>query len=641
MHRPTRRVRWRSVASAWIVIWLLPCFSSPAPGGERPAASYLPADAPFFAVLRDGDQQVRAFRALLADLAFEESAAYRNLDSNPKLTQARIGAYGIAAMVASDPWTAAGVLLGREVAVAVTPGGGRGPRVAIVAAPRDAPAFDRMLGALHRMAGLERDGQPDDARSGLVDGVRVYNAAADFFHCRIDDALVLANDRELLQTIIAGRDAPDANLAATAAYRAARDTAPADAAIWACADMAAVRRLLGPDRPLPEKFENPLAGFIAGGWWHAIRNADSVVAWVTPAERTLKIDLRVTCGAFPPETHRGFAPSRPTGFHWPAAGLPRFVGEIAVTRDWAGLFSEREALLSLTAAGQAVQFSNGVTTLLGQLDFSDDILPIISGPARLIVAGQRFDALPYTPTPRLPAFALVVPLRFPEESGFARRLFAATQTAVSALSLIAKQEGNPPYLMDTDRHRGYRIVFSEYDDPAEMDAMRRQMAGEGDASAPDSPRANGPPAEAATAARRLAGVRYNFAPAAALVEDQYVVATSSALLRDIIDAIVAAKASDSPPAGREAPPDALELRGPAIVQLLRDNYDELVANAMLEKDQPRAQAEDELNLLLGLLEFGARLGVSATQPERGLAATFELALTRPASSMPVRNGQRP
>ncbi len=623
--------RTSRVAAIFLSLVIIARVDVPARADEPVAASLLPPGLPAVIVIRDGDRQVAAFRTLLETLRFSDSPAQRAIDANPGLVQARIGLYGLAAMAGTDPWTGAAALLGRETAIGIRPGGGK-PRVIVAGVARDAKARDRLLDALHRIARLEQDGKPDETRSRMVGDVRVYHAAPELYHCRLGASLVLTNDRELMERCLEQFSAKQPGAAEDESYQAAMRAAPPTAAIAGYVDLAAIRELLGPERIPAAQIGNPLAGFVLGGWWHAIRHADQAVLWAeTPTAATLRIELRLRSDTPLPDSHRGFSPAAPTGMTWTATGLPRYMGEISIARDWAALFSEREALLSLTAAAQAVEFSNNLTTLMSQIDFADDLLPIVSGPLRLIAARQDFSAAAFDPTPRLPAFALIAPLRFPDGVGFERRLHSATQVAVSTLSLISAQQGNPPFMIDTDRYRDYRIFTAEYADPHEMEMMRQKMspdrsdgngggAGRGTPETPpDAPAASSP-------TTRLASVRYNFSPAVALIEDQYVIATSRTLLRDIIDAIVAAKDRRATAGQLPVPPDRIHLRGPELHALLRENYEELVTNQMLEQDKPRAEAERDIDALLALAAFGEQLSLHAARDASTYAATLELQL---------------
>lgn len=628
------------VAAGFLSLAITACVGVPARADEPVAAGFLPPGLPAVIVIRDGDRQVAAFRTLLETLRFSDSPAQRAIDANPGLVQARVGVYGLAAMAGTDPWTGAATLLGRETAIGIRPGGGK-PRVIIAAVARDTKARDRLLDALHRIARLEQEGKPDETRSRMVGSVRVYHAAPELYHCRVGAALVLTNDREMMERCIEQFTTKQPGAAEDKSYHAAMRTAPPTAAIAGYLDLAAIREMLGAERVPPTQISNPLAGFLLGGWWHAIRHADQAVLWAeSPTSATLRVELRLHSRSPLPESHRGFAPAAPTGMTWSATGLPRYMGEISIARDWAALFSEREALLALTAAAQVVEFSNNITTLMSQIDFASDLLPIVSGPLRLIAARQDFSAAAFDPTPRLPAFALVAPLRFPEGVGFERRLHSATQVAVSTLSLISAQQGNPPFLIDTDRYRDYRIFIAEYADPHEMEMMRQKMssdrssnqsADDGAGLARGTPQTRPHPPAATGPTTRLAGVRYNFSPAVALIEDQYVIATSQALLHDIIDAIVAAKAVRGGAAQVSAPPDRVHLSGPELHALLRENYEELVTNQMLEQDKPRAEAERDIDALLALAAFGEQLSLHATRDASDYAATLELHL-RPAGS---------
>ena len=74
----------------------------------------------------------------------------------------------------------------------------------------------------------------------------------------------------------------------------------------------------------------------------------------------------------------------------------------------------RERLRKIDQAGLAKQ----ITNLMGRVDFVDDVMARVSGPIQLFVRRQVFDGALPTPTPRLPGFALVAPLRIGDAADY-------------------------------------------------------------------------------------------------------------------------------------------------------------------------------------------------------------------------------
>lgn len=615
---------------------------TPAPAAEQApalsAAAYLPDTLFAVAVLREGDKQTAAFRALLEEQKFEETPLHDLLMAGPELAPARIALMGLAASAGTDAWSAVGALLGRELAIGLAPGKGKEPAFILVAVAREPALVDRLLQGIYAVAGLSRGaGEPNPQKSEKIGDVTVYSLNKDALHCRLGRAIILTNSRELLNAALDAHARGKNRLLDAPRYGECLKQVPANAAAWGYADMATIREKLTSGKPLPAQLPNPLGGFLFGGWWHTLRNADSAVFWVVADKGALKISTRTETATPLPETHRGLVPQNLPPAGWPAARLPRFVAEFSVTRGWADLFSEREALLELPAAGDLVNFTNTMTTLMGGLDFMDEFLPKVNGPVRLVLGRQDFSLSQYDPTPKLPSFALVIPLKLPSDAEFARRLHSASQSAMSILNLDAGQKKEPQFLIDIDRYKGYRVLQAEYPAPSgegmRMEAMsqKRGASAEKEAAAKEEEPAQGRPVAADKPRKnekRQAGIRYNFAPAAALVEDQYVIATSLDLLHHVIDAISDAKKEKTSAAKptKEPPADFLAIAVPEVVKLLRENREELVTNQMLEKDKTRAAAEKDMDALFAGLDFFNKLEIRSHCTGREARATLTLSL---------------
>lgn len=611
-----RRLLPASGTHSLIAVAVLLSLLAPAThAAESETAAYVPDRVVVAATLRDGDRHLQHLREFLDEAGFADSPAYRNLVANPGVLQAQIGLAGIAATAGLDPWGAAGAVLGRELWLGLAPRAGGKPAALLVIAPREPAAFDRLLSVIHSMTGLVVEGKPDPGRSEKVGDVVVFHVNAELHHCRVDNVLLVANDADLLRAALDANRRGAGRLCDLAAWRKARERVPPDAAAWVFVDARRLLAEIGERRELPAQLPNPLGGFLFGGWWHALRSAEQAVAWLELAPRELRLAASIESATALPETHRGYAWNGDAGLGWDASELPAYLSEVVVGRDWSALFAEREALLTLPAAGDLVNFSNTMTTLMGQLDFVDGLLPAVNGPARLILARQDFSGRELIPTPKLPAFALVVPLKMADPVELGRRLQSASQMALTLINADAMQKNEPAFLLDVDRYRDVRMVYAEYPRDASASMMSGPAGGEPT-----------PPGSAPAATQpRTVGVRYNFAPAAAVVNGAYVVATSRKLLEAIIDRALDAREERPTAAGR----DRWRVSLRELVAILRDNREELLIQNMLEKDHARAAAEAEIETLLGLLDFGDSAELIAGSAERSVEATLTVRFRAP------------
>jgi hypothetical protein len=588
------------------------------PGVDPGAAGYIPQGALLFGAIRDGDQQVQAIRGLLERYAIGESLLVRRLTGKPEFMQGRIMLAGLAGSVGMDEWSAIGTVLGRDLAFAVAPAQGRPPQVILASVARDPQALDKLLDVIYATTGLVRDGVPDPNRSHMVEGVRVFKVGPGAFHCRVDQALIFSNSGDLLKRALAQRSKAGAALGHSAKYREALARVPQQARAWASVDVETLRAMIGKGGELPSKLSNPLAGFLFGGWWHTIRHSDQTVVWAEAKDAALQIHASVDGRAAFPATHGGFVADQAAAQTWSAEDLPRFLGAIQVTRNWAGLFAQRESLLNLKASSDVADFSANISNLVGGLDFISDVLAKFEGPAQLIVARQDFSQHSITRSPQLPAFALVLPLDTAKHRALAKRLASGAQSALSFLSIEQSRQGTGGYLIDMDRHRGQRIIFTEFGETEGDSAMNMQPARQGAAKADQG------------AAPRTAGIRYNFAPAFAVLDDAFVVASSSQLLRDIIDLTV--DAPDAAAKGARQASDAVTIDIKALTQVLTDNHQDLVIKRVLDEGIAKAAAEADIDAFLDILQRGERLTLtSRTGDGRRSEAILELTLGEPAA----------
>lgn len=543
------------------------------------AAAFLPADVSIAIGLRDGDRHVAAFRTLLDDVGFESSDAYRAFFRTPQAFAARIGLGMLAASAGTDEWGAIAAAAGRDLAIGIR--WRDEPGAVAVLVPRDATTVELLVEGVTRFAGA----QPDDPIGGPDERpVTVTSVRGRAFVARCGGAILVATDRDALADAIAAGCAREPSFATTEAHETVTRTVPADAAAWAWADVATIRARLERSGRWPTRIPQPLGAFVAGGWWHHLSTTDRAIAWARPdAPRRLAIEARVD-GTPMPETHRGFVEAGAPA--WSARAIPGYVGELSLTRDWATLLSNREALLDRAGAGALAKFLTNAGNFLGDLDLVDDVLPHVRGGTRVVAAEQAFDA---TPTPALPAFALVAPLADADDR-LARQLEKAAQVAFTFINYQAMQQKRPTFMMDTGRYRDHRVLSTFFDET------------------PESPT-----------------IRFNFQPAVARIADHYVISTSRTLLERVADRILDATRTPS----RTPPVDRLAIDGAPVARLLRLNRDQLIANRMLDEGVDRRSATRTIDGAVAFVDFLGRAVLTATADDEDTRLTLTVDVVAP------------
>lgn len=494
----------------------------------------------------------------------------------------------VAQMAGTDSWETVGALLGRGGTVFLRPTDAPEPDLVAITQPRDPAVAGRVLNTVQVLAGMNRPN--DGTRSYEHAGVRVFRLGERLHQCLVNDLVVVATSRELIEEAIGA-----ASGIASTPNPAVKEPG---VAVRVSLDLSGLRPAL---RALNGPAANPLAEFLLGGWRASALTADRMTLTIAPTPGGVRASLR-TLGtpnreAVEPFRDRSIRPAL-----FPRSAIPGLLGEVSLARDWSTLFADREVRLTPEGASQAAQFATTISTLLGGVGFTDELLPEIDGPVRVVAVERDWSTEAYRVSPTLPAFALVLPLKSAAGADLPRRVESAAQGLMSILAMEQLNQGGPPMRLDLDKHEGVRIVFSSFD-PAALES--------GEAGQP-----------------AVADLRYNFMPASAVIptpsgSSVFVFASSPDLVRTLITAVQ----SPAGPIDR-TPGDEVVLEGPAITRLLSQNHDELVASDMLKRDCDRAEATVRIDALVALSRLVRSISLSSTVSETGCSADLRLTLNQ-------------
>jgi len=569
---------------------LLPTMLAPASAAQEgpPATALLPADAPIVLEIPEPAKQLGEFREYLTRIGFYESPAWAALQKNPGWAQARVGVFGIAGAAGMTPWQAIDSLVGDGLAITLLPGvtPGSQPRLLAVArlASDHAADVDRFLDQLNILAKVA----PESIEE--VAGGRIVRVNPELCYARADSYLIVGNEPNHVKAAV--------ERAGSGGGANVLPPSPANARARLRVNLAALRQQGGP-LASNEPMNNPLGGYLFGGWAAALRQGDLLHGWLASDAEGMSVHMNVAVDEPFAAPNDSFFKGDRSATAWRAADLPRALGEIRVDRDWARLFADREQILTLAAANGVANFSAGLTTLMGGLDFMDELLPRVNGPARLVAAGQDFSQSLRVPSPKLPAVALAIPLEFGEGDMLRDRIYSSALSALSLIGLNQGQNGQPQLMAKAGAYKDHQVIYAQYAAP---------MSADGGGQAND-----------------VAPVQYNFEPAVAIVGDELIVATTYTLLRDIIDL---KEAAAQPP--DHAADDVLWLDSRAVEQALRDNTEELIMNRMLEQNESREQATAMFEGIFQALRLidGARIISRAT--DDGVSVTLTLGRNDPS-----------
>lgn len=578
------------------------------------AASWVPSGSFASARLFEPDQRTGSLRSYLNSSGFYESPAYQLLTGNPGLMQAQIGLLGLAAAAGTDAWSAVGNLLGRDAIVALYSGEGEGapPKVLIVAVARDAASRAKFVDAAATAAGLMRGGKPVPETTTDVAGRSVMTVGALKF-CTDGDAMLFASDTDLIRLAFDAKEGNRDSMVISGELDAVEDAAPADAMAIATFNTKLLMQAAAAGGGKTDGLvDNALGGFVLGGWIKSLVGSDSMIGWLQDVKDGVSFTTLVKTDQALPASHGGFLAKFPSlAVDWSKVVLPDGLGSMSISRDWASLFGEREGILTVEGATQGGTFAATMTTLMGNFDFLEDFLPRVNGPVRMFMQRQDFSNAGYEPTPVLPSFAMVAPLKGASEEMLRQRLMSGSQMAVSFINFDAAQKQQQGLLMGLVEHRGVSIFRAHYPAPGQ--------GGMGSSKDGGGEKMNG--GEMANGDGGEVNVRYNFEPVVAVAKDHYIVATSMKTMTALVDAVLDGNETAGS-AGLAT--DEIVMDGAATARILKDNRETLIVQRMLDEDEDRATAERNVDGLLALTAMVNTLRIESQPQEKGYRGTVTL-----------------
>ncbi len=554
-------------------------------GAAPPASGFIPPSVDVTISLDAPATALRRARRFAADHDLMGGPIGALIRSNPEVLQGWLFLNGIAAVAGTDVWTAVEHVIGDDACLGVAIEVGEEPAFVLAATTDDAAQRDRIIDGLFTAIGIAPD-RPSRTQAGS----HVFALGDDLEVARAGSVLVISNRAALLDDALdGGRVVGD-----EVWFDAADERASDDAIAWMTIDPA-LRDTIPPDAIVPVHAEEALPGVLFGGWQAVLSDLAGAFATVETDDHELVATVELTSSMPLAPSRAGFLPGLDRTARWSGDQIAGYIGEIDLRRSWAQLVADRESFLTLAGSAELVDFTTGLSNVMGGLDFVEDVLTRIDGPVRLIASDRSFDGHPVRPTPSLPSFALVADLQVPEGSDLPRRLYSAGQIALSVVSMDQSQKEQVGLLLDVDRHSGHRIIFGRYPDPADASAEA--------------------PAEV--------GVRHNFDPGMAVANGSLVIASSREMLEATLDAITAQPARAAATMGDVV--DRVHVKAKTLVSALERNREALVVGRMLEEGRSRAEADREINAFFALLRLVDAINIDTRHHERGCSAELRLA----------------
>jgi hypothetical protein len=260
-------------------------------------------------------------------------------------------------------------------------------------------------------------------------------------------------------------------------------------------------------------------------------------------------------------------------------------------RDLAALWGAASELFTEEVAAQFDQAEGQFSTLFAGLDFSEQVLGALGPHVQLVAKRQTFVAgSPREPQLKLPAFALVFELK--DAAGVEQQLRVSFQSLIGFTNIVGAQAGQPALDLTSREHGGGRILSTRY----LIDEANPKNRGL---------------------------INYNFSPSLAFVSGRMIVSSTAELAAELIDAAGQPQAG----AGPDGANTVLTLSGTVLRGVLADNRGQLIAQNVLQKGHDQAQAEREIDGLLGLLAWlqGAEVRLARDGQALQLEASLHVA----------------
>jgi hypothetical protein len=472
--------------------------------------------------------------------------------------------------------------------------------VVLLAKSTDGSTHAKFAEALNGLVALDAQNKGKDKPVAVSEyrGQKVYSVE-NVWVATAGDWLVATYGRESLDRIVDRiLDEPDDSLAEDAQFAAARKAANPSAVIWSYVNTAAVRDAGMASQAFAERTENPLAEILLGGIVSTLRQTpyvtldlalgdDSIqISAAAPHDRSWAGDLR----------EHYFGP-RGLGAAPPQLDVDDAILSVGAYRDISAMWLRAGELLDEQANEKLAKADSDLSTLFAGKDFGEDVLGAFGPTLRLVLTRQTFAEGRPAPAIKLPAFALAADLKDAAESQpELRRTF---QSLIGFFNIVGAMNGQPQLELSMEKSDGLELVTASHLEDKEAADPRKLR------------------------------LNYNFSPSVAFANGRFVLASTRELAVALATAPATKSATESTAATEDASRVAnsrAELRFDALRATLADNREHLIAQNMLEKGHSRAEADQEIGILLDIAQWFDRLELQLDTTPESMQASANLVL---------------
>ena len=548
-----------------------------------PAARWIPGDAVFVLEIVRPEALLDAALDGKVAAAIQALPAYKAAAASPGFQQFTGFLSYLESQLAVDWKTALRQVFGGGALLAAMPGDG----AVLVVDSRDGKILERLHEAFAGIARTEalKRGGPDPVASTEHHGVTCWSMGPGEAHAILGSRLILANRRDALERVLDSRAGGGGErLDSLPAYKEAREAVGSDALVAAFVNLAILKQH-PPIREALAQSRNPLESLLLAGVTEAILGS----RWVSgglylerdgTAGDTLALRITADGSARDPAGPAAIMlPGKSSVGILPNLTVPRFISGLTLYRDLHGFYAAKDKLFPERTSG-LIFFENMMGIFFSGLDLTEEVFAETTPEIRVVVAEQAYDPAVGTPRVQLPAFAVVLRLRRPQE--FGEVMEEAWQKALGLINFTRGQKAEPGFILDRASRGETKYTVAYFRSPKGMD-------------------------------RKDIPLRFNFRPTLARVGEHLVMSSTDGLAADLIDAL--GKESTSQARAVPGTDSLLEIDGARLLSILRANRENMVTQNMLEKGHDRERAEGEIGLFLDLLRWveGARIQVGGSR----------------------------
>jgi hypothetical protein len=380
-----------------------------------PAIQWIPQDAVISLELSNTQALLDLFAGEKAVEFITSLPVYQKQTSNPKFREFLGVVRYLEASLGTDWRTALTKLTGGGITFAICPE----DTVILIVEAQDEQMLNRLHETFLNIAKDEarKQSQPNRVASKQYQDIMVWTFDGKEAHAIIGKRFVLSNRSEGLKAVLDRRAGiGGASLASKPTYRTAKSKVGSDTVATVFADLKLLKQIPQVAELLEQPSKNPLAALAFAGIVESARDSN----WLA-----LRLDIRGSALVLQPMVDgKTIAQTSPAAFALPKeAGdgalpnlsVPRRIAAMTLYRDLHQFYAAKDELFPERTSG-LIFFENMMGIFFSGRDLTNEVLAETRPDLRFVVAEQQFDPAIGTPQIKLPAFAVILRLRNPEQS---------------------------------------------------------------------------------------------------------------------------------------------------------------------------------------------------------------------------------